>query len=43
MTRGHYHANKTEEIYYGIEGTGILLEESITGTVAHTIAPGVFI
>lgn len=45
MTKGHCHNNETDEIYYGIEGTGKIIEEALDGLnrLISPIGPGVLI
>lgn len=43
MTKGHIHAQNTAELYYGVEGAGLVLQEKDDDCVITNIAPGVMI
>lgn len=43
MTKGHRHNEDTAELYYGVEGSGIVVQEKENDCIISDIAPGVMI
>lgn len=43
MTKGHAHTQNTAELYYGVDGTGLVLQEKENDCVITNIAPGVMV
>lgn len=43
MTKGHAHKEETAELYYGIEGTGLIIQEKDEDKFITGISPGTMI
>lgn len=43
MTKGHAHQQDTAELYYGVEGTGLILQEKDGDCIITGISPGAMV